>query len=265
MLSTSTARASAEGLEAVTASLLRSIWIGFDPREAAAFAVARHSIKRQLSQPIPIMGLVLSDLQKQGLYTRPTSIRTNSEGRIEMVDEISKRPDYDGRISTQHANARFLVPHLAKTGWAAFLDGDILARSNLSRMFDKLDSKYAAYCVKHNHQPSTTTKMDAQVQTKYARKNWSSVMVWNLEHPANRALTLEMVNTLPGKELHRLCWLDDGLIGALDPKYNHLVGEVEHDPAAFVAHFTCGVPDMPGYEAQPFANEWRDELARWAA
>ena len=88
-----------------------SVWIGFDPREAAAFAVARHSIRQHSPKHIPVFGLVLSDLQARGLYTRPTKIRTNSDGRFEMVDELSIRPDYDGRVSTQHAIARFLVPH----------------------------------------------------------------------------------------------------------------------------------------------------------
>jgi hypothetical protein len=27
--------------------------------------------------------------------------------------------------------------------------------------------------------------MDGQAQTRYARKNWSSVMVFNCDHPAN--------------------------------------------------------------------------------
>lgn len=244
---------------------MRSIWIGFDPREAAAFDVARSSARRHCTQPIPIKGLVLSHLQAAGLYTRPTTIKVNGDGRFEMVDELSVRADYDGRVSTQHANARFLVPHLAKTGWALFMDGDMLVRTNIARVFDGLDSSRAAYCVKHQHQPSATTKMDGQVQTRYPRKNWTSFIIWNCGHAANRELTLEMINTLPGRDLHGLRWLDDKLIGDLDPRWNHLVNEVPHDPDAKVAHFTCGTPDMPGYEAQPFANEWRTELDRQAA
>ncbi len=64
-----------------------------------------------------------------------------------------------------------------------------------------------------------------------------------------------MVNTLPGRDLHRFCWLDDDLIGALPAEWNVLIGEEDHpDPA--LAHFTLGVPDMDGYETQPFADEW---------
>jgi len=39
--------------------------------------------------------------------------------------------------------------------------------------------------------------MDGQVQSKYARKNWSSFMIFNCHHEANQALTPEMVNALP--------------------------------------------------------------------
>jgi len=243
----------------------RSIWIGWDPREAAAFAVARSSIKRRLSQPIPISGLVLDDLMDAGLYKRPTTTKINAEGRVEMVDLLSARPDYDGRIATQHANARFLVPHLAKSGWALFMDGDMLARGNLARVFDRLDPKYAVYCVKHDHRPVDGIKMDGQVQTNYSRKNWSSLAIFNCDHAANKALTLEAVNTLPGRDLHRFCWLHDDQIGELDPKWNFLVGHTDPSIDPDLVHFTDGVPDMPGYENVPYADEWRAELRKWAA
>jgi hypothetical protein len=47
-----------------------SIYLGFDPREAAAFAVARDSITRRLLAPIKVRGLILAHLQAQGLYWR---------------------------------------------------------------------------------------------------------------------------------------------------------------------------------------------------
>lgn len=244
----------------------RSVWVGWDPREADAFAVCRHSLRRTANvQHPPIQGLILSDLIEKGLYTRPTTTKVNGEGRVEMVDLLSVREDYDGRISTQHANARFLTPFVAGTGWALFCDGDMLFRSNVGKMFDKLDPKYAAYCVKHQYQPTSKTKMDAQVQTVYSRKNWSSFLVFQCEHEANKRLTLEMVNTLPGKDLHRLCWLEDEEIGELDPAWNFLVGHSDPSIDPKCVHFTDGVPSMPGYESVPFSDEWRAELNRWAS
>lgn len=243
-----------------------SIWIGWDPREAAAFAVARSSIRRHLTQPIPVRGLILDDLVSSGLYTRPTSMKINGEGRAEMVDLLSARADYDGRIATQHANARFLVPHLAGSGWALFMDGDMLVRGNLARMFSSLDPSKAVYCVKHRHDPTSGMKMDGQVQTRYAQKNWSSFIVWNVNHKANAALTLDLINTAPGRDLHALCWIkNDDLIGELPVAYNWLAGHSDPAIDPVVVHHTDGVPDMPGYENAPFSQEWREELRRWAA
>ncbi len=245
----------------MTVSLLRSIWIGFDdrPAEVAAFAIARHSIRRHLTQPIPIMGLVLCDLQKKGLYTRPMEMRPSAADKPVMWDVISDAP-----MSTQHANARFLVPSLAKAGWALFMDGDMLVRSNIARVFDGLDGTKAVYCVKHDHAPTSAAKMDGQVQTTYSRKNWSSFVLFNCDHPSNRKLTVEMVNTLPGRDLHRFCWLKDQEIGARDQSWNFLVGHTDPDVVPDVAHFTDGTPDMLGYENVPFADEWRAERDRWA-
>lgn len=239
---------------------MNSIWIGFDPRETAAFAVARYTVNRNLTQPIPVRGLVLDELIAKGLYTRPMEMRRSAVDRPIMWDVISDAP-----MSTQHANARFLVPHLAKSGWAAFMDGDTLARGNLVRVFDGLDHSKAVYCVKHVHTPPAGVKMDGQEQTRYARKNWSSFVIFNCGHEANAALTVEMVNSLPGRDLHRFCWLQDDEIGEIDPEWNFLVGHTDPAIDPKVVHFTDGVPDMPGYENCAFADEWRAELAKWAA
>jgi hypothetical protein len=194
---------------------------------------------------------VLADLIQRGLYRRPIEDRHGV-----MWDVPSDAP-----MSTQHANARFLVPHLAKDGWALFMDGDMLVRADLATLFDSLDPAFAVYCVQHVHAPPPGLKMDSQIQTRYARKNWSSFMVFNCEHPANRALTLDLVNTAPGRDLHRFCWLPDGAIGELGAEWNFLVPAVTPK----VVHFTEGLPSMPGYEDALFAEEWRSELRRCAA
>ncbi|RWQ12344.1 MAG: hypothetical protein EOS20_18620 [Mesorhizobium sp.] len=237
-----------------------SIWIGFDPREADAFAVARHSINRHSIAPIPIRGVVLTDLRTGGLYTRPT---VRNGGRL--IDVLSRRDDYDGAMATEFACSRFLVPQLAKSGWALFMDCDVLVRKDLLALFNQADPSKAVMVVKHDHQPAEGVKMDGQAQTRYARKNWSSVILWNVDHPANQALTLGLVNSVPGRDLHRFCWLDDDLIGELHPKWNFLVGHSDPavDPA--IVHFTDGIPTMAGYEDCAYADEWRAELERWAA
>src|SRR4051812_46153744 len=149
-----------------------------------------------------------------------------------MWDVISDAP-----MSTQHANARFLVPHLAKTGWALFMDGDMMVRGNLTKVLDGIDSSKAVYCVKHVHEPPVGVKMDGQSQTRYSRKNWSSFLLWNVEAEANKRLTLEMINTLPGRDLHRLCWLEDDEIGELGPEWNFLIGHTDPSVNPKVVHF----------------------------
>ena len=237
-----------------------SIWIGFDPREAAAFAVARHSARRRISIDgmrinVPIRGLVLDQLRQAGLYRRPTERR---DGRL--WDVISEAP-----MATEFAISRFLVPHLAGAGWAVFMDCDMLVRANMADLFKSLDHQYAVMCVKHHHEPPEGEKMDGQAQVRYARKNWSSDMAFNCDHPANAALTVDLVNTVPGRDLHRFCWLDDDLIGDLDPSWNWLAGHSDPAIDPRIVHHTEGSPCMAGYESAPYADEWRAELEDWAA
>jgi len=100
--------------------------------------------------------------------------------------------------------------------------------------------------------------MDGMVQTSYSRKNWSSVMLFNCSHPSNKNLTVDLVNTVPGRDLHRFCWLKDNEIGELPLEWNYLVGysKLNGSKPALV-HFTHGLPDLAGYEDQEYADEWR--------
>lgn len=236
-----------------------TIWVGYDPRptESQGFAVARASIRRTLTVPIPVCGLNLARLRAMGIYYRPTETRGGK-----LWDVISDAP-----MATEFAISRFLVPHMHPTddGWTLFCDADVLARESLMRLFEQADKRYAVMCVKHDHQPTSATKMDGQVQLAYARKNWSSVMLWNVAHPANRALTVGVINKERGLWLHQLSWLDDSKIGELSPDWNHLVGERPPNPKAKLVHFTTGLPNQPGYEGCEFSDEWRLELSRWAA
>jgi hypothetical protein len=238
-------------------SKIKKIYIGFDPREAHAYAVSRKSLQEHVPYDVGYDALVLSDLVKRGLYWRPISKR---EGQ--MYDVISEAP-----MATEFAISRFLLQALAGDGWVMFVDGDVLARKDLTPLFcDIPDDKYAVMCVQHKHVPDNQRKMDNQTQTSYPRKNWSSMMLWNCDHPAHRRLTLGTVNTLPGRDLHAFRWLADHEIGSVPVEYNWLAG-VSHGsldlPA--IVHFTNGVPGMSGQEEDvPFANEWHRSLSEWA-
>ncbi len=234
------------------------IFLGFDPREYSAFAVAKESIRR-FDRTIPINGVVLSDLRSCGLYKRPTRRRLGK-----LWDEIS-----GAHMSTEFAISRFLVPELVERdngiGWALFMDCDVLVRSNLQELRRLLDDDKALMCVKHDHRPASNVKMDDQVQTSYPRKNWSSVMAFNCDHPSNRKLTVDLVNSLPGRDLHRFCWLKENEIGELPAEWNYLVGHTEGVDDPKIVHFTDGGPWLENFQSVPYADEWRDHLTRLAA
>lgn len=242
-----------------------SIWVGFDPREADGFAVTRASIQNSLNIPIPVRGIILDHLRKMGVYNRPTRIQ---DGRL--WDVISDAP-----MATEFACSRFLTPHLAnhmyggEAGLACFMDSDMLVRTSMDSLFSWIRQQpnweqIAVWCVKHNHVPASGVKMDNQIQTIYGRKNWSSVMVFNCQHPSNRKLSLDLVNQVPGRDLHRFCWLDDSEIGGLAVEWNYLVGVNEPVQVPNIVHFTEGLPSMAGYAEQPYADEWRSALHSWA-
>lgn len=228
------------------------VFIGWDAREAVAYEVARFSMVRRTSVPMEIAPVMLADVQRRGIFTRPVEWR---DGR--RWCPISQAP-----MATDFANSRFLVPWLAKRqGWALFMDSDMLARDDLARLTALIDPSYAVMCVKHDHRPAESSKMDAQVQTLYARKNWSSLVLWNLDHPANARLTLAMVNGLPGRDLHRFCWLDDTEIGALPEAWNWLDGHSSPEIAPSMVHMTRGGPWLPEWRDVAYAEDWIRERA----
>jgi lipopolysaccharide biosynthesis glycosyltransferase len=166
-------------------------------------------------------------------------------------------------MATEFAISRFLTPILARRGWALFMDCDILARVDVNELFDQADPSKAVMCVKHVHQPPEGIKMDGQLQTLYARKNWSSVMLFNCEHPANRMLSVALINAVPGRDLHRFMWLKDDEIGALDPSWNFLVGHTDASVDPKLVHFTEGGPWFEAYRDVPYAGEWFRERSLW--
>ena len=236
----------------------RSIYIGYDARETEAFAVCRHTLSKY-APDIPIHSICLDEMRAAGLYWRPTVIK---DGRL--WDDISEAP-----MSTTFAISRFLTPVLAKaafkTGWALFMDCDILARDDVDELFAECDPTKAVMCVQHMHEPPEGVKMDNQLQTLYARKNWSSVMIFNLEHPSNRKLTVNLINSVPGRDLHRFCWLQDDEIGALSPEWNYLVGHTKLSLGVQpkLVHHTEGGPWFPAYQNVEYADEWRAARAAW--
>jgi len=228
-----------------------SVYIGFDRREPESTEVAHRSLLKTCSVPVEIHDLREVELRERGLYDRP--FRTEGAQRIDLRDG---KP-----FSTDFSFTRFLVPVLqAYAGWALYCDCDFLFRADIRELWDLADDKYAVMCVKHDHRPKETTKMDQQRQEPYPRKNWSSMILYNCGHPANRALTADMVNHSTGRFLHAFGWLTDDLIGGVPETWNWLEGWSPADMDPKIVHMTRGVPTMAGYENIPYADEWRSYL-----
>jgi hypothetical protein len=216
------------------------IFIGYDPREAVAFNVLAHSIQTRASEPVTIAPLMLSQLG---------SLMWRERHNLQSSD---------------FSFSRFLVPHLCDyQGWALFMDCDMLVLDDVAKLWALRDEAFAVQCVKHDHVPAEATKFLGEAQTRYEKKNWSSVMLFN--NTKCRALTPDYVNTASGLDLHRFNWLgNDDLIGEIPHCWNHLVDYDPSLPAAEVSnlHFTTGGPYFPDYVTCGYADLWYAERER---
>lgn len=225
------------------------VYIGYDSREPEAYAVAESSLLRHASVPVSVTPLNAQRLAENGLLRRPTDLRG------QRYDIPSNAP-----ASTEFAISRFLVPFLAQTGWALFVDSDVVFMGDVAELFALADPRYALMRVMHDHRPVNSLKMDGQAQTSYPRKNESSVMLFNCDHAANKRLSLVDVQERRGFDLHQFFWLHDLEIGALPMEYNWLVN-VEPKPAnPKIAHFTLGGPFTPGWHGAEHDEIWLREL-----
>ena len=214
------------------------VYIGYDAREAVAFSVLVYSIHARASVPVSIAPLMLTQLK--GLLKR------------------ERHP----LQSTDFSFSRFLTPHLSGySGWSVFMDCDMLMLDDIAKLRMLRDDRYAVMVVKHDHVPRETAKFLGEPQSRYEKKNWSSVMLFN--NARCRALTPEYVNAASGLELHQFKWLDDdALIGALPARWNHLVGYDPPRSDAALVHYTLGGPYFAQYAACEYAEHWRAERDR---
>jgi len=213
------------------------VFIGFDTRESVAFHVLSQSIHARASQPVSIAPIMLSQLH--GLMTRAR----------------------DPLQSTDFSFSRFLTPFLCDyQGWAVFMDCDMLVLDDIVKLWGLRDENYAVQVVKHDHIPKEDTKFLGSAQTRYEKKNWSSVMLLNCAKC--KMLTPDYVNTASGLDLHRFHWLDgDHLIGDIPHSWNHLVAYDPSKPTTEISnlHFTSGGPYFNEYHNTEYADEWINE------
>ena len=216
------------------------VFVGYDSREDIAWQVCRHSIHRHSNEAVDVIPLRQDVLRELGLYTRP----------------------HDVGASTEFSLTRFLTPYFAvQSGWVVFCDCDFLFLTDIKNVFERLDPRKALYCVQHEYTPVHEIKMDGKQQTSYPRKNWSSFMVFNCDHPDVKALTPELVNSASPAFLHRFEWIkDDSAVGSLPLDWNFLEGEYPK-PAETprVIHYTNGGPWFAEWQDCDYADLWLRE------
>ena len=221
------------------------VFIGWDSREDIAYQVCKHSILSRTDEDVAIVPLVQQKLKEEGIYTR----------------------DVDPLSSTEFTFTRFLVPYLANySGWALFADCDFLFVDDIKKLFNLAKNQdYAVMCVQHDYVPSNSVKMDDKAQHQYPRKNWSSMILFNCEHPANKILTPELVNSQTGAFLHRFQWLEDRHIGSISPEWNWLVNwykEPAHGKPKAI-HYTEGGPWFDNYKHCEYGGLWVEEKYKY--
>lgn len=219
------------------------VFIGYDAREAVAYSVLAHSVNRRASEPVMIAPLMLSQL-----------------GVLMWRERHPLQ-------STDFSFSRFLVPYLCGfEGWAIFMDCDMLVLDDIAELWRLRDDRYAVMCVHHHHVPKEDTKFLGAAQTRYEKKNWSSVMLLNCARCT--ALTPDYVNNASGLDLHRFHWLaGDHEIGEIPHAWNHLVDYDPQRPIAEISnlHYTIGGPYFDAYRNCGYAAEWfaeRDDMLR---
>ena len=209
------------------------IYVGFDPREAAAYHVFCQSIIDKASQPVAFIPLHKPLLN-----------------------------NFDGQRDGTNAFifSRYLVPYLnGFNGYALFFDGDMVVNRDVAELWNMRHNILGQACavVKHDYVTKHPRKyIGTNIENEnvdYPRKNWSSVILWDCGHFANRRLTPDYVGNARADFIHRFEWLTDVQIGDLPTDWNHLVGENPPGPAS-LRHYTLGVPGI---------NHYRDDHGSW--
>lgn len=206
------------------------LFCGHDTREALGFHVFADSIIRRASQPVSIIPLASMGM---------------------------------GEGSNAFTLSRFLVSRLmGYTSHAIFVDAcDMLCMADIADLDALFQPHLAVQVVKH---PAYKTQHRTKYRgtsmecpnLNYDRKNWTSVMIVNCEHPAWR---IDIEALLP-IDLLTLKFINDADIGELPPEWNRLVDEGQPIMDARILHFTAGIPCIPAHAAAPGAELWIDQL-----
>ena len=208
------------------------IVVGFDQLEAIAYHVFCQSVLERSSSPVSFIPLAANTLNNYR--------DTHKDG------------------SNQFIYSRFLTPFLSEfNGWAIFADGDMVCNADITELWNLKDPSKAVQVVKHDYKTKKNVKYLGNKNEDYPRKNWSSLVLWNCGHPANKILTPDFIQDKSGSFLHRFSWLTDDQIGELPIEWNWLAIEYPDNPKAKIIHYTLGTPCFQEYSSTSQADVWQ--------
>jgi lipopolysaccharide biosynthesis glycosyltransferase len=132
------------------------LFVGYDPRESAAYHVFCQSVIAKATVPV----------------------------RFTPLSERALAFDGQQDGSNAFVYSRYLVPHLMDyQGWAIFADGDMVCQRDIAELWALRDEQYAVQVVKHAYTSRARMKyIGSPMQSpnmNMPRKNWSSLVLWN--------------------------------------------------------------------------------------
>jgi lipopolysaccharide biosynthesis glycosyltransferase len=211
--------------------------VGFDQREAVAYHTFCQSIIEKSTVPVQFIPLAKNSLH---FYNEKHNDGSNS-----------------------FIYSRFLTPYLCDfEGYAIYADGDMVCNTDLSEIADLFDASKAVQLVKHDYKTKRTIKYFGNENANYPRKNWSSLVIFNCQHPSNKILTPQFIQEHDGAYLHRFSWLQDDEIGALDVKWNYLAIEYPSCDDAKLIHYTLGTPCLKDFKETEMSDVWWETYRR---
>jgi len=219
------------------------VFAGYDFRESIGYHTFCQSVIDNTTEPVGISPLSLSTMQK--VY-----VGGQRDGTNEFI------------------YARFLIPYLCNyQGSAIFVDGsDMVCRGDIAELWALRDPFKAVQVVKHDYKTKHPRKYVGSTieagNQDYPRKNWSSVMILNMQHYAWRNITPEMVAKVPGRYLHRFEFIEDRFVGELPVEWNWLADEQGANFDAKLLHWTAGIPAFDHYKDAMHEADWNKYRAR---
>lgn len=211
--------------------------VGFDQREAVAYHTFCQSVLEKSSIPVQFIPLAANSLY--------------------FYNENHK----DG--SNNFIYSRFLTCYLCDfKGFAVYADGDMICNADISELADLFDPTKAVQLVKHDYTTKRSIKYFGNKNNNYPRKNWSSLVIFNCQHPSNRVLTPDFIESHDGAFLHRFQWLKDDEIGELDLTWNYLAIEYKQSNNEKLIHYTLGTPCLEDFRQTEMADLWWETYQR---